>query len=552
MTRSTSTTASQSALAPALAPAGAQAGAGPSRRPVRRVLLMFPPTRLGKELLPRLMPPLGISHLAAVIRNDYEVRLLDANGTDFEHVVELPRGFRRHGMAYEDIRQIIEDWKPDFVGMTCLFSSVWPVIKELSAMIKAVDPTIHTAAGGCHPTFLTRRCMDEAPELDFIVKGEGEYALRDLLAAINAGGDLRLVDGLAFRDGPAGGAAGSEQIFVNEKVGYIPDLDALPYPARDLLELDLYSGGMHHGISETHRKVAVMYSSRGCAAKCIFCSSVEFWGHEYRHRSPESLLDEMQYLVDTYGIQEIQFEDDNLTQNKRRARLIFEGMIARGLHKKLVWNTPNGIALWALDVELLKLAREAGCYQLTLAIESGNQEVLDNVIHKPLQLEKARELAREIKQLGIDTNAFFIIGFPGETLDDMRDTFQFARDLDLNSACFFIAQPLPGTRLFDISVRNGYLPADFRFEDATYSRGVISTPDWTAEQVQKLANTELLKYQLRANLKNPGKLWRAFKNDPRAVTRIVGKVFTRVLESYKNRPIAFPQKALTSDSTTSV
>ncbi|HZM00636.1 MAG TPA: radical SAM protein [Planctomycetota bacterium] len=521
---------------------------------MRRVLLMFPPTRLGKELLPRLMPPLGISHLAAVIRDDYEVRLLDANGTDFEHVVELPRGFRRHGMAYADIRKVIEEWRPDFVGMTCLFSSVWPVIRELCQMIKDVDPTIHTAAGGCHPTFLTRRCMDEAPELDFIVKGEGEYALRDLLATINAGGDLRLVDGLAFRDGAAGGGAagGDARVFVNEKVGYIPDLDALPYPARDLLDLDLYSGGMHHGISETHRKVAVMYSSRGCAAKCIFCSSVEFWGHEYRHRSPESLLDEMQYLVDTYGIQEIQFEDDNLTQNKRRARLIFEGMIARGLHEKLVWNTPNGIALWALDVELLRLAQKAGCYQLTLAIESGNQEVLDNVIHKPLQLEKARELAREIKALGIDTNAFFIIGFPGETLADMRDTFQFARDLDLNSACFFIAQPLPGTRLYDISVRNGYLPADFKFEDATYSRGVISTPDWSAEQVQKLANTELLKYQLRANLKNPGRIWRAFRNDPRAVTRIVGKVFTRVVESYRNRPIAFPQKSLTSESTTSV
>jgi radical SAM superfamily enzyme YgiQ (UPF0313 family) len=258
----------------------------------------------------------------------------------------------------------------------------------------------------------------------------------------------------------------------------------------------------------------------------------------------------MEFLVERYGIEEIQFEDDNLTQNKLRARRIFEGMIERGLNKKLVWNTPNGIALWALDSDLLRLAREAGCYQLTLAIESGNQEVLDNVIHKPLQLDKARDLAKTIKELGIDTNAFFIIGFPGETLDNMRDTFRLARELDLNSACFFIAQPLPGTRLYDISVRNGYLPADFKFEDATYSRGVISTPDWTAEQVQKLANTELLKYQLRANLKNPGRIWRAFRNDPKAVTRIVGKVFTRVLESYKNRPIAFPQKALTSDTTT--
>ncbi len=512
-----------------------------ARRPVKRVLLMFPPTRLGKELLPRLMPPLGISHLASVIRDDYEVRLLDANGTDFDQVVELENGFRRNGMSYEDIRTVIEEWRPDFVGMTCLFSSVWPVIRELAQIVKDVDPTIHTAAGGCHPTFLTRRCMEEAAELDFIVKGEGEYALRDLLAAINSGGELRLVDGLAFRDGGS--------IFINEKVGYIPDLDALPYPARDMLDLSLYSGGTHHGIAETHRKVAVMYSSRGCAAKCIFCSSVEFWGHEYRHRSPESLLDEMQFLVDTYGIEEIQFEDDNLTQNKRRARLIFEGMIERGLHKKLVWNTPNGIALWALDVELLRLARQAGCYQLTLAIESGNQQVLDNIIHKPLKLERARELAREIRALKIDTNAFFIIGFPGETLDDIRETFRFARELQLNSACFFIAQPLPGTRLYDISVRNGYLPADFRFEDATYSRGMISTPDWTAEQVQKLANTELLKYQVWANLRNPGRFLRALIHDPKAVLGIIGKVFTRVLESYKNKPIRFPQSRLQKPTT---
>ena len=515
------------------------ASATTAPRTVERVLLLYPPTRLGKELLPRLMPPLGISHLASIIRDDYDVKLYDATGEDFDNVVELPRGFRRNGVSYDTIRALIEEFQPDFVGMTCLFSSCFPVIQELCDIIKDVDPSILTAAGGCHPSFLARQCLDETPNLDFIGKGEGEYALRDLLAAVNDGSDLRGVNGLAFRE--------HGDVYVNEKVGYIPDLDALPYPARDMLNLELYYGGTHHGIAETHRKVAVMYSSRGCAAKCIFCSSVEFWGHDYRYRSPESLLDEMEFLVDTYGIQEIQFEDDNLTQNKKRAKDIFQGMIDRGLNKKVVWNTPNGIALWALDIPLLRLAKQAGCYQLTLAIESGSQEVVDNIIHKPLDLAKARDLAREIKVLGLDTNAFFIIGFPGETLADMRETFAYARELDLNSACFFIAQPLPGTRLFDISVRNGYLPADFRFEDATYSRGVISTPDWTADQVQKLANTELLKYQLRANFKNPGRLWRAFRNDPGQVTQAVGKVFTRVWESFKNKPIAFPHKPVVGE-----
>jgi anaerobic magnesium-protoporphyrin IX monomethyl ester cyclase len=513
-----------------------------TRRTVKRVLLMFPPTRLGKELLPRLMPPLGISHLAAVIRDDYEVLIYDATAEGFDNVVDLPRGFRRNGVSYDTIRELIEEWKPDFVGMTCLFSSVWPVIRDVCDIIKDVDPGILTACGGCHPSFLARECLDEADNLDFIVKGEGEYALRDLLSTLNDGGDLLTVNGLAFRDESTG------LVQVNEKVGYIPDLDALPYPARDMLNLELYSGGIHHGIAETHRKVAVMYSSRGCAAKCIFCSSVEFWGHDYRYRSAESLLDEMEFLVDTYGIEEIQFEDDNLTQNKKRAKDIFQGMIDRGLHEKLQWCTPNGIALWALDIPLVRLAKQAGCYQLTLAIESGNQQVVDNIIHKPLDLDKARDLAHEIKGLGLDTNAFFIIGFPGETLDDIRDTFAYANELDLNSACFFIAQPLPGTRLYDISIRNGYLPEGFRFEDATYSRGVISTPDWTADQVQQLCNTQLLKYQVRANLRHPGKILRALRNDPSAVTRTVGKVLMRVWESFKNKPVAFPHKQLTDSA----
>jgi radical SAM superfamily enzyme YgiQ (UPF0313 family) len=190
--------ASQADASPAPVPAVRGSGSA-GRRPVRRVLLMFPPTRLGKELLPRLMPPLGISHLAAVIRDDYEVRLLDANDIDFEQVVELPRGFRRNGMAYADIRKVVEEFRPDFVGMTCLFSSFWSVIAELCDLIKDVDPSIHTAAGGCHPSFLTQQCMEETPGIDFIVKGDGEYALRDLLKAINAGGDLRLVEALLER-----------------------------------------------------------------------------------------------------------------------------------------------------------------------------------------------------------------------------------------------------------------------------------------------------------------------------------------------------------------
>ena len=158
------------------------------------------------------------------------------------------------------------------------------------------------------------------------------------------------------------------------------------------------------------------------------------------------MLRELDWLVDKFGIEEIKVQDDNLTVNKKRAMEIFQGMIERPY--RLRWNTPNGIAVWTLDREMLTMMKDSGCYEMTMAIESGNQKVLKDLIRKPLKLDKVREINRMARELGIFRLAYFIIGFPGETKEQIMDTIKFARELRLDLSAIFIYQPAAGVRAF--------------------------------------------------------------------------------------------------------
>ncbi|UCD85424.1 MAG: radical SAM protein, partial [Deltaproteobacteria bacterium] len=180
---------------------------------------------------------------------------------------------------------------------------------------------------------------------------------------------------------------------------------------------------------------------------------------------------------------------------------IFQGMIDRKL--KLKWNTPNGIAIWKLDEQLLKLMKASGCYELTLAIESGDQEVLSKIIKKPLNLKKLEELIKIIKKLRIETNSFFIVGFPGETKEQIHRTFKFAKRLKLDFSLFFIANPNPGSRLYEICKEKGYLRKDFELETIDYFKSNYETPEFTSQELEELRNREYFKFNLGLIYRNP-------------------------------------------------
>jgi anaerobic magnesium-protoporphyrin IX monomethyl ester cyclase len=501
-----------------------QARAGScGRKPVRRVLLVFPATRIHREGVKQAMPPMGAAYLAAAIRDLVHVAILDAVAEGFHRERPSTSGFYVYGLTVPEMVGRARAFEPDLVGITCLYSANFPVVADLCRELKRAMPHVVTVVGGTHPTFLAERCLAEAPDIDIIALGEGELTLRDLVEGLPAGRDLATIDGIAYRD-PASGA-----LRVNPKTRWIEDLDSLPLPARDLLPMSRYHEiGVPHLIVSQRRRFATVFTSRGCPARCTFCSSWRFWGGRYRVRSAGNVLAELETLKRDFGVEDVHFEDDALNLNRERFRLILEGMIDRGMG--LAWCVPNGIALWALSPELVRLMRRSGCYEVTLAFESGCQRVLDEIVHKPLRLDRVRPLLEEMRREGIRTSSFFIVGFPGETLAEMRETFALPRRLGLDYAWFWIANPLPGTHLHEICETEGYLEPGFDFAQNSFSKCHLRTPEWTPAQVERLAHLEFLKFNLVNLARHPRSLfqrYRGFIRDPRLVREIMRGLLLR-------------------------
>jgi len=468
-------------------------------RPVRRLLLVYPPERALKGFFRANVPPLGTAYLAAYVREEVEVEILDAKCEGYGKVRD-EGAFEVYGLSPEEIEDRIREFEPDAVGITCLASFNWPEVRKVAGRARAVDPEILTLTGGTHPSFLSRACLEQAPEIDIIVRGEGEATLLGLIRASQDSGDISALAGVAYRE--------NGEAVVRDFPAPI-EVDSLPMPARDLLAMERYfqTRAPFSRIFRHQRNTSIQ-TSRGCPAHCTFCSSARFWGHGYRGQSPPRVLSEMEHLKDRYGVRELQFVDDNLIFDRDRAKALFEGMIERDL--KLDWCMPNGVALWRLDKELLRLMKRAGCYSLTLAFESGNQRVLSTLVKKPLKLEKVPPLIEEIKRLGIQMHAFFISGFPGETKDEMKETYRLARSLDLDGAYFFIATPLPGTELCEKGMELGHLPKDLEFTSIEFNKGHFNTQEWSAKEVERLTGTFYLRFMLSVLFRHPARFTRNY------------------------------------------
>ncbi|HUT55719.1 MAG TPA: cobalamin-dependent protein [bacterium] len=490
-------------------------------RKIERVLLIHAPVRLPAETMKVASPPLGAAYLAAAIRDEAEVRIMDAAG-ESNHQHELDKGFTWYGVPLTEIGRRVTEFKPDLVGITCLFSSVWPVVKEVAREIRRIDSSIVTAAGGTHPSFLAQECLQE-PALDLICIGEGEQALREIVRRSRDGRPLNDLDGIAYKE--------DGRVAVNPRTRWIEDLDTLPFPARDLLPMEVYrKEGVPHSLSISGRAFAPMITSRGCPAHCIYCSSTRFWGSRCRFRSPENVLDEIGELIGKWGIEEIQFEDDNLTADRARAKAIFRGISERGY--KIKFNFPNGVALWTLDEELVEIMIEAGCYEMTLAFESGCQEVLSKIVKKPLNLEKAERITRHIHSTGLRTDAFYILGFPGETREQVKETIAFAHRMKTDMAYFFIANPLPGAQMYEIVRERGLLPPGFNFEDLSYSHATFQRGDFAPGELERLAHRAFLHHTFLSFLRRPRVFLRRFFLDlllkrPRYTLGILVRIWRR-------------------------
>lgn len=453
-------------------------------RPIRKVLLIFPPSTSLIFWEPTVTTPMGIAYLAASLRElGYEVVGLDTLAASPDQVVPIAEHVGRIGLSYPEIIAQVEREKPDVVGLSCIFSNQWPAVKELAHRIKALDRGILVAGGGAHPSFLAERCLRES-DLDFILLGEADRSFPEALHRIQEGQSLADLDGIAFRE--------AGQIRVNPQTSWIQNLDELPFPAHDLFPPETYFRlALPMGYHLRSNRALPIVTSRGCPCHCTFCSSTHHWGRTYRARSPENVLREIEWLVSTFGVRELKFQDDNLTADRKRARQLFEGLTR--FHPRLYWNTPNGIAIWTLDDELLRLMKQSGCYEITLAAESGDQEVLSNLIRKPLRLEKVEEVNRLARNHGIFREAYFLIGFPGETRAQIEKTIRFSRRLKLDHCTIFIYNPLPGSELYEECLRRGYITEDSFFQAGNnYYGSILDTEEFTSVELERIIRREYL------------------------------------------------------------
>jgi anaerobic magnesium-protoporphyrin IX monomethyl ester cyclase len=456
-----------------------------------KVVLVNPPQTLPAKsvgvLEARAHPPLSLLYLAAVVEKmGVEVCIVDALVTG-EELLFHEGEYLHFGAPWPTLRRIIADLKPDIVGITSPFTSQLGNALKTADLIKDIGPDIPVIVGGPHAAVSPNDFLADT-NIDVVAIGEGETILPELVRHYQGSGqDLGKIKGIAYRN-PRG------EIVVNERAIAIDNLDEIPLPAYHLLNMEDYfrvhkkgfKGRSYASVTQTMPVI----TSRGCPFNCCFCSVHLHIGRKWRPHSPAYVIEHLKLLKEKYGIRHIDFEDDNLNLNEKRFEDILDMMIAEKLG--LTWNTPNGVRGDLLNEKLISKMKASGCLRLTIAPESGDQDTLDNIIDKKLDLKKIIASAGLLKKYKIATHAYYVVGFPGETPEKMQNTFDFAAMLlkkyDVVPSVT-MASPLIGTRLYVESKKAGYLikeptPEDILLGSHPGSPGLIKTGEFTPESVR--------------------------------------------------------------------
>lgn len=417
---------------------------------------------------------LGIAYIAALLRSKgLEVKILDSYAEDRMQLrSSSDQHWHEYGMSDEDIVRAIGDYAPDMIGMTIPFSCQHYLAMQIARCIKAQFPQLILVVGGNHVTAVPQDI--DRSVIDYLILGEGEYALLSLIQSLNNGQAVDERVGIMQHD---------SQECIHSK--HIDDLDALPFPALDLLPLEK--------LWKTGRRWINMVATRGCVYSCNFCSIHTIMGHRIRRRSVENVIAEIEHWKRLYKIQEIYFEDDNLTANKKWAKQLFSEIARRKFNIRFY--ARNGIRADSIDKELLVLMKAAGFQDFMIAPESGSQETLDTIIGKKMKLEDCTRAVKLAHEVNLGVNLFFVIGFPGETWQQIDATISYARylkSLGANGVWISMASPYPGTRLFQQCMENDFIPKDYDYRRCRTADYQIANPNYTAAELKAYRNQAML------------------------------------------------------------
>jgi len=441
---------------------------------------------------------MGLLYLSAVTRQagQHDIKIIDGRVNEFE---------------IDEIIQQTEAFKPDVIGFTTMTVEHEYSHKTI-AEIKKVMPNVPIIMGGPYTSSDPERAMSDS-NIDVIFLGEAERSYGKWLDVQANGGSLSDVPGIYYRN--------NGEIKINPQPGFIEDLDEIPPPAWDLINVEKHfekhflrirSMNPHQKMDRT----IPIVTSRGCPYRCSYCHNI--FGKKVRKHSTKRVLEEMEFVKKTYGVEELEFIDDIFNIDIPRAKEIFREVIDRKLN--LAFSFPNGLRSDNFDEELMDIMKEAGVYRLIFAIEAGSDRI-QKLMRKNLNLEKAMANIRMADKKGFFLGGFFMMGFPTETLEEVKQTFRFAAESRLHTAHFFLLTPFPGTDFWHQAIEAGMNLGNSQMHYHEISANLSNIPSETLEQMRIKA---LAKFYL-----NPIRIFRFATRTPNFAKRSVEYAWVLIL-----------------------
>ncbi|MDH4027440.1 MAG: B12-binding domain-containing radical SAM protein [Nitrospirota bacterium] len=456
----------------------------------KKVLLISPQLRIvkqshsiySKNTHRRAQPLMGIGSIATILNEKgYTVKYLDSIIEDINNTFHFDEYTDCYGMGYEQLIEKVKEFAPDLVGISCLFTAQFSQAVKVASDIKGYNKDIPIVIGGNQASLTWANVMKHEC-FDYVLKGEGELLFPELIDAIFNNKPLDKIRSIVYRD--------NGSVRKTEGFEHIKDLDSLPYFNWDLVPLQKYwSEALPQNPFAKSRKSIPYETSRGCPERCIFCSTTKFFGHQWRYKSSKRVIDEISNAVKKYNVEEVEFMDDNLALHSKRFIEICEGLEGLNLHLC----APSGIRFdYIKDYDKVKeiysKMKKAGFYQITFAVESGNEDFLNNVIKKRLDLNRMKKNISMAKDSGFKTHAFFIIGFPHETRQQINDTISYAKSLDIDSCSLSLATPFPATEMREWCERDNLLLENFEESHLLLGKTVLKRfDDLQIEELESMA-----------------------------------------------------------------
>lgn len=414
-------------------------------------------------------PPTGLGYLASYLeRANHKVRIIDSIILKY---------------TIDDIKRDLKQFDPDVLGIS-VTTPFFNNTKSIIEIAKEHNPNCLIVLGGPHPTVKPKETLELSPDIDVVVRGEGELTFTELVDSFENRKNFFNIRGISFQS--------NGRIIENIDRPLIENLDSLPFPAYHLLPMEKYK------IKEKIRNIGLVgkqnqpyctiQTIRGCPYNCSFCASRLLWGKTYRSRSPENVVEELKILRYKYGKKIIEFYDDSFTIDKQRVLKLCRLIKEEGID--ISWICETRVDLFDNDIALA--LKNSGCKLVVFGLESGVQKSLD-FLKKGIKVEDSKRAVKIAKEVGLKVGSPFMIGIPGETKEMIKTTLSFAKELNLDYNSYGLLTPLPGTYVYNLAQENNW----FLIEDYSkynFSNPVMKVPGFTKRELKGFLYTAHLNY----------------------------------------------------------